>query len=95
VRTRIGIAASLYWYGIVQLIDVIALISALGAIGGLPALLNALTKYAHMAFGQLQGGSRAPRRHRPAIHHEGQRIFFEAFDAAGARPEGVSAKREY
>jgi hypothetical protein len=46
MRARIGIAMSLlYWDGIVQLIDVIAMISALGAIGGLPALLNALTKY--------------------------------------------------
>jgi hypothetical protein len=45
MRARIGIAMSLYWDGIVQLLDVIAMISALGAIGGLPALLNALTKY--------------------------------------------------
>jgi hypothetical protein len=45
MRTRIGIALSLYWGGIVYAIDVIAAIGALGAIGGLSALLSALTKY--------------------------------------------------
>ena len=45
MRARIGIAMVVYWDGIVQLTDVIATIGALGAIGGLPALLNALTKY--------------------------------------------------
>jgi hypothetical protein len=48
-------ALGLYWGGIVYAIDVIALISALGAIGGLPALLNALTKYARVATRWLQG----------------------------------------
>ena len=50
MRARVGIAMSLYWGGIVQLIDVIAMISALGAIGGLPALLNMLMKYARGRF---------------------------------------------
>jgi hypothetical protein len=67
MRTRIGIAMSLYWAGIVQLIDVIALISALGAIGSLPALLSALTKYARLALGRLLGGGRAPHRHPSAL----------------------------
>jgi hypothetical protein len=51
MRARIGIAMDVYWDGIVQLTEVIATIGALGAIGGLPALLNALTKYARLAFG--------------------------------------------
>jgi hypothetical protein len=55
MRARIGIALGLYWGGIVYAIDVIALISALGAIGGLPALLNALTRYAGLAMRRLQG----------------------------------------
>src|SRR5450631_3271836 len=42
-RARIGITLGSYWGDIVQAIDVIATISALGAIGGLPVLLNALT----------------------------------------------------
>jgi predicted acylesterase/phospholipase RssA len=67
MRARIGIAVSLYWDGIVQLIDVIAMISALGAIGGLPALLHALATYARLAFGWLLGGSRALRRRRSAM----------------------------
>ena len=45
MKARIDIAMGPYWAGIVQAIDVIVAISALGAIGGLPALLNALTKY--------------------------------------------------
>jgi predicted acylesterase/phospholipase RssA len=55
MRARIGIALGTYWGGITYAIDVIALISALGAIGGLPALLNALTKYARVAVRWLQG----------------------------------------
>ncbi len=55
MRARIGIAMSLYWVGIVQLIDVIAMISALGAIGGLPAILNALMKYSRLAVTRMPG----------------------------------------
>ncbi len=55
MRVRIGIALGLHWGGIMQLIDVIAMISALGAIGGLPALLNALTKYTRFAIKWLRG----------------------------------------
>jgi len=53
-----------YWGGIVYAFDVIALISALGAVGGLPALLNALTRYAGFAVTWLQGVcNRVPVRH--------------------------------
>jgi len=50
MRARIGISIGPYWGGIVQLIDVIAAISMLGAIGGFPVLLNALTKYTRFAM---------------------------------------------
>ncbi len=68
MRARIGIALGQYWGGIVYAIDVIALISALGAIGGLPALLNTLTKYARVAMRGLQDlqsrcGASAVSRH--------------------------------
>jgi hypothetical protein len=53
-----------YWGGIVYAFDVIAVVSALGAVGGLPALLNALTRYAGFAVTWLQGVcNRAPVRH--------------------------------
>jgi hypothetical protein len=53
-----------YWGGIVYAFDVIALISTLGAVGGLPALLNALTRYAGFAVTSLQGVcNRVPVRH--------------------------------
>jgi hypothetical protein len=70
MRARIGMALGLYWGGIVYAIDVIALISALGAIGGLPALLNALTRYARVAMRWLQvrqspSGASAVSRHVP------------------------------
>jgi hypothetical protein len=58
MRARIGIALSFYWGGIAQAVDIIAAISALGAIGGLPALLNALTKYTRFPMRWL-------RRHAP------------------------------
>jgi hypothetical protein len=50
MRARIGMALGHYWGGIVYAIDVLALISALGAIGGLPVLLKALTKYTRFAM---------------------------------------------
>jgi hypothetical protein len=50
MRARIGIAMGVYWDGIVQFADLISTVSALGAIGGLPALLNALTKYMRLAL---------------------------------------------
>lgn len=55
MRMRIGLALGLYWGGIAQAIDVIAAISALGAIGGLPVLLNALAKYTRLPLGWLRG----------------------------------------
>ena len=63
MRARIGMALGHYWGGIVYAIDVIALISALGAIGGLPALLNALTRYARIASRWLQDLQSRPVRH--------------------------------
>ena len=44
-----------YWGGIVYAVDVIALISALGAFGGLPVLLKGLTKYARVAMRWWRG----------------------------------------
>jgi hypothetical protein len=55
MRARIGMALGLYWGGIVYVIDAIALIGALGAIGGLPMLLDALTRYSRIAQRWLQG----------------------------------------
>jgi hypothetical protein len=63
MRARIGIALGSYWGGIAYVVDVIALISTLGAIGGLPPLLNALARYARVAMRSLRGldsRSRAP-----------------------------------
>jgi hypothetical protein len=50
MRARIGTAMGPYWGNVVQAIDVIARIGALGAIGGLPALLSAVTHYARRAL---------------------------------------------
>ena len=55
MRARFGIALGQYSGGIVYAIDVIAAICALGAIGGLPALLNALTTYTRVAMRWLRG----------------------------------------
>ena len=55
MRARIDMALGQYLGGIAYALDVIALISALGAIGSLPALLNALTRYARVAMRWLQG----------------------------------------
>ena len=46
MRARIGMALGPYWGSIVGTLDVIAAISALGAIGGLSALLHAAAPYA-------------------------------------------------
>jgi hypothetical protein len=63
MRARIGIALGLYWGGVAQAIDVITAVSALGAIGGVPALLEALTRYGRIATRRLQGLPSRPVRH--------------------------------
>src|ERR1700722_16724740 len=55
MRARIGIALGLYWSGIAQVMIVIASISALGAVGGLPVLVGALTKYSRFPTTWLRG----------------------------------------
>ena len=55
MRARIGIALGLYWSGIAQVMIVIASISALGAVGGLPALVGALTKYRRFPMSWVRG----------------------------------------
>jgi hypothetical protein len=50
MKARIGTAIGPYWGSVVQAIDVIATIGALGAVGGLPALLSAVTHYAQRAW---------------------------------------------
>ena len=50
MRARIGMALGPYWGSIVGTLDVIAAISALGAIGGLSALLHAAAPYARHAM---------------------------------------------
>jgi hypothetical protein len=50
-----------------QVIDVIAMISALGAIGSLPALLNAVTKYTRLCRDWLRG--RHSRAATPSTIH--------------------------
>jgi hypothetical protein len=54
MRARIGFALGSHWGGIAQALDVIALMSTVGAIGSLPALLNALTRYSRAAVKQLR-----------------------------------------
>ncbi len=54
MRARIGMALGAYWGGIAQVLDVIALVGTVGAIGGLPALLNALARYTRVAVKQLR-----------------------------------------
>jgi hypothetical protein len=55
MRARIGMALGHYWGGIAYALDVIALIGALGAIGGLPVLLKVLTQYTRFAMRWWQG----------------------------------------
>ncbi|HMH88350.1 MAG TPA: hypothetical protein VK523_06890 [Steroidobacteraceae bacterium] len=50
MRACIGTAMGPYWGNVVQAMDVIATISALGAVGGLPALVTAVTHYARRAL---------------------------------------------
>ena len=50
MKARFGTAIGPYWGNVVQAMDVIATIGALGAVGGLPVLLSAVTKYARRAM---------------------------------------------
>jgi len=68
MRARIGIVMSTYWVGMVYAIDVIAMITALGAIGGLPALLSTLINYARFAVRRLQAWQLSTAMRSVAIH---------------------------
>ena len=68
MKARIGIAMGTYWGGMVYAIDVIAMITALGAIGGLPALLSAIINYARFAIKWLQGWQLRAATTSEAIH---------------------------
>jgi hypothetical protein len=50
MKARIGTAMGPYWGSVVEALDVIAAIGTLGAIGGLPVLLRAVTHYARRAL---------------------------------------------
>jgi len=67
MRARINITMGLYWGGILQAIDVIAMITALGTIGGLPALLSVLIKYTRFAMSWLPGLQTHSKRHLPVM----------------------------
>jgi hypothetical protein len=54
MKARIGTVLGSHWGGIAQAIGVVAQISTVGAIGGLPALLNALTRSARFVGGRLK-----------------------------------------
>jgi len=51
MKARIGIALGPYWGGIAHALDAIAAISALGAIGGMPVLINAVANAARTMRG--------------------------------------------
>lgn len=69
MRARISMGLGAYWSGVAYALDVIAAITALGAIGGLPAVLNALTQYTRFAMGGLRSlkSRAATPRQAPAI----------------------------
>jgi predicted acylesterase/phospholipase RssA len=55
MRARIVLAMGTYWGGIAYALDVMGAISALGALGGMTALLNPLTQSTRIAFHWLTG----------------------------------------
>jgi hypothetical protein len=55
MRARIDIALGLYWGGVAQAVAVIAAVNMLGALGGVPAVLEALTRYGRIATKRLRG----------------------------------------
>ena len=53
MKAKLGAAMQSYSDEFVQLMDVVASITALGAIGGLPALANVVAKYARSGIRRL------------------------------------------
>jgi hypothetical protein len=53
MRSKLGAALQVHSGEFVQLLDVIASMTALGAVGGLPVLANVLTKYARSGIRRL------------------------------------------
>jgi predicted acylesterase/phospholipase RssA len=59
MKARIGIGLGQYWGGMAHAMDLIAAIGAFGAIGGLPALINAIAKYSRL-FTRRRGPLQSP-----------------------------------
>jgi hypothetical protein len=57
MKARLGMVLGRYGDGIAQAVEAVAVINALGVMGGVSALLNVLGRHV---------GSAAPWRHRPA-----------------------------
>jgi hypothetical protein len=60
MKSRLDNALGHYWGGIAQAVDVLAAVTALGAIGGLPVLVNVLTRNTRLAVKWMR------RMHHPA-----------------------------
>ena len=58
MRARIGMVLGSHWGGISQALDVVTQISTVGAIGGLPMLIDALAKSARFARRRLRAAVR-------------------------------------
>jgi hypothetical protein len=55
VRSDINTAIGRYWGSVVRAIDVIYVLTAFGVLGGLPPLLNVVTKSVRCAMMSLRG----------------------------------------
>ena len=63
MKARIGMMLGSHWGGIAQALDVVTQISTVGAIGGLPALFDFITRSARFAGGRLKS------LHRRTVSH--------------------------
>ena len=55
MRSGINTTIGRYWGGVVRAIDVIYVLTAFGVLGGLPPLLNVVTKSVRCAMTSLRG----------------------------------------
>lgn len=73
MTARISTAMGTHWGSIVRAIDFIYALTAFGALGGLPLLLNVATKYARIGmtrFGLMHWLNREPTPSRGPIGFE-------------------------
>jgi hypothetical protein len=65
MKAKIELGLSVYWGSVAQVIDLMAAITMLGAIGSLPTVFKMVANYASAPLKKIRGRTLCALRHQP------------------------------